>query len=273
METPKILRDCLKTILETGSQKSEAHIHAYLLAKEFKRLDWSLEIAIGAIDKWSEHCDPPLMGSGLSSIYKTVNKVYEKDDPPLSCAEDRFLKENGYCFLKSENDSSCEFNNAVQLIKEFLRNRKIQEVGWNDWERYFQHKYKSIWLYLVAFYSTLKRVEIERGIPQNGTIFIGFRAIRNSILLRYRDYRPSLETLCMCSKVLEDEGLITAQRVPHSKRGAYRKQANGYMRVVPLPPVPQYTHTMRDTQIMCSSRSIHSMCTSEEKERSIAKST
>lgn len=259
METPNILRDCLQSILENGSSEKIAYYHAYLLAKEFKRVQYPIEKAIGEIEKWAGKCEPALTGSKLREINRTLQKVYEKNDPPLNCAENGCLKKMEYCFLKYKTDKSCEFNNSVQLIKEFLRNKKIQETGWDKWEKYLQIRYKTLWHYLTAFYTTLKTVELERGIPQNGKIFVGFRDIRNRIMARYKDYRPSTETLCLCSKILEEEKLIKVERVEHSKRGTFKRQANGYTRIVPLPETlretPDYTHTMRDSQIMCTSLS------------------
>ncbi len=233
------MRDCLARVVENGSDRKVAYKDAFLLAKEFKRMEYTQERAIGQLHQWAEKCSPPLKRSELTSAIRTLTKVYEKNDPPLSCAMDRYLVKHGYCFLKGEADRSCEFKNSVETIRRFQRGRKIVEAGWDGWEKYLGQNHKDIGQYAICFYIALKRIETERDLPQGEVIYAGFRQIQFSILSRFRDIKPPLSSLCACSRLLESLHLIRVIRAkPTQARSNGHRQANGYTRVLPIPPAP-----------------------------------
>lgn len=241
--TPSMMKSCLKEIWDNWSSDPSRGDNRRIIAwfiMELKRMDYSDGDVWARIDDWMNERSPFLSQSKIESVRALVFKILE-NPYELGCPSDRPYKAHKsvlseICF---RHDRPCPYYEEFQRINKKLKSFKIDETLYSKyrWTDELMKANPSNGLYADIIYKILRNLELERGIPPGGTIYVGYRKMATIITLKRRGPTPHPMTLCRATRVLETSGLIkiVEHGLPRGGRAISKPRANGYRRVIPIP--------------------------------------
>lgn len=233
------MRDCLIINYVQGLGVSNLHPAAVRLANDLRRRGIAEDMATRMIVGLAQMKIVVLKPAHITTIERAVTYVYRKQEHLLTCTGR--LKAEGLCF---KTIRPCRFDQEDQEIRS--GRRSATTVAIPDVGKYLPGANHADVLYATLAYTELAKVEAERNlIPGDAAepILIGFRGLAARVVTEHQ--RPGFDRNVACTviRLLEDVGLI--KRVVQGRSGRMNRQANGYIRVLPPPPVPD--QAMRST--------------------------
>lgn len=237
LNTPNIMKDCLKIHFERGLQEGfDENTTGYYIVTELIRLGYSREQIVAEMDRWYKKMGKTLSPNRFKEKVISVIDWAFRNPRELGCSEKGSLKMFGYCLEKNDRECTCEYKDRMIKIRKILSNPKhFNETAFHEygWPEFLLKAKKGAGFYAAEVYKLIRRTETLRGLIPGDIVFLGFAEMRSFFLTQYRDLRPSLMAMVRAIRVLEEFGLIKC--VIKGKRGKAARQANGYRRVLPIP--------------------------------------
>jgi len=241
LNTPNIMKDCLKIHFERGLQGGfDENSTSYYIVTELIRLGYSQEQIVAEMDNWYKKMGKTLPPNRFKERVISVIDWAFRNLRELGCSEKGSLKMFGYCLKKNDPEYTCEYKERMIKIRKVLSNPKhFNESAFHEygWPEFLLKVKKGAGFYAAEVYKLIRRTETLRGLIPGDIIFLGFAEMRRSFMTQCRDLRPSQMTMFRAIKILEEFGLIKC--VVKGKRGIARRQANGYRRILPIPKPPE----------------------------------
>jgi len=240
LNTPNIMKDCLKAHFEKGLQDGlDENRTLYYIITELIRLGYSKEKIARKIDSWFKKMGKKLPPNKFKEKVLSVIDWALKRPRELGCSAKGSLKILGYCLKENVPNYTCRYEERMKTIRKILSNPKhFNESAFHDyrWPEFLFRVKKGAGFYATEVYKLIRRTETLRGLIPGDIVFLGFAAMQQFFLTEYRGLCPSQMTMFRAVKVLEEFGLI--KQVIKGKRGETSKQSNGYRRILPIPKPP-----------------------------------
>ena len=240
---PKRIKPCVEESILPGvtedshyrkwkfSKRWEA---AKILISEWKRLGYDKEKTKSMVLDWNRLNKPPLTPKQVEeNLLPLVDWVFKREFE-YGCKKK--LLELRVCFIKERR---CLY------YEEYSRNKAKslsiypdEDFDKNGWPGYLRKNYE-YGLLAEVIYREMRTFASDKGVPQDGIVFIGFEYLARRITIEYKDIFPTAMTVCRAMKVLEEVGLL--RKVSKGCFGGKGlRRANGYQRIMPIPnPQPE----------------------------------
>lgn len=246
------IKDCVRQLLARGVHekpppgkwhRSEQKKAAYLILLELQRIDVDRDEPRQMIVDWNEdRNDPPMpMSQARHHIVDLVDWVYdraEKSDRRFELGCTGLLRDGGLAMRGVHFDpiclgpENCDYHQS--RIGRSLDSFDEDAFYDNGWYTYLLNNFVN-GMYAYKLYLELRYIAMEKGLSQRDPIYVGFRALAKRLSKKIKD-DPSPMGVVRAMRVLEQVGLV--KTVEKGRPGPHGKRANGYMRILPIPGVP-----------------------------------
>lgn len=232
LDTPDIMRDCVRENYVERLSRADYFNGARRIADDLRRRSFpkakALELVLAFMTRRL-----PLTRDHLRNIEKAVTWVYDEAERGLSCRG--ALVREGLCFIA---DRTCRFN---QIENDLYAERVAQTPNGlpTAWTEYFERVHPTeVWFARMTYGELVRQESRLRCTPGNPNtpILVGFRAIADAVRARERTQAFTKGQALRSVHRLVEVGLVL--KVVQGKSGTASRKANGYVRVVPIPPPP-----------------------------------
>lgn len=234
LDTVDVIRDCIYERCWQKPSVATLHTDAVRLAMDFRRrgLDegWALRTLLAQFGREL----PTWNRERQRQIEKAVQWAYSKEAKLPTC--NGVLKSSGFCFKLQRR---CEFDERMKRRNQELTSAAPQALPFAA-EKLLSGAHPTDIYYAKHVYAALAAIERERGIAPGQTdqpILVGVREMADRVcgLARTPGFEKTAAHKTL--RLLCDVGLV--RQVVKGSAGRFRRKANGYIRVIPVPTSPE----------------------------------
>ncbi len=246
-DTPDVMRDCIRDRAWEKPARADFFKLALRLADDLKRRgcphEKARELILGC---WAARVGL-FKREEIKGVESAVRWVFEKQEHGITCAG--ALTRDGWCH---RFEKGCHYHDQEQAIH--AARRAGQPTGLpEEWLRHLGEAHPTDALYADFAYQEIAAFEAEKNLSpgdDRSPVFIGFRTLAARI--RAKHGRPGYDKNAALRSVrlLLDNGLILI--AVKGKSCTRLRQANGYVRVLPIPPLPTRTQSIRRSAAISS---------------------
>lgn len=243
-ETPARMRDCVK---ENYWEIAEGDLFtgAGRLANDMRRRGYSKGESIESIFRQIKKSLKRNLNTEENKIVRgAIDFMYRKGTRSLSCSQTGKLVIEGLCF---RNIRKCEYWDEEQRIRTYKRTKLTEPLSL-EWMSFLDAHIRQGGLYSRWVYTEFIRLEHERNLipgDENTPILFGFRKLAVRVTEHTRNNHFNKDNACAAVNFLIELGLV--KKTIQGKSGKIDKKANGYIRTIPLPPVPGTVKNERES--------------------------
>lgn len=247
--TPGIMRDCLRAVYWNNPQPADAFKAAGRLADDFKRRGFSQQQALEFIlERFSEKF--LLKPKTIEQISAKVSWVFTEQEHGLTCSG--ALAREGLCLRPA---CVCRYYEDEKMRRENQSQENPPCVP-PDVESFLEGHHPTEAIYAKWTYRELMHLERERNcIPGDfrEPVLIGFRNLALRVAARNKAPGYDRNTAVVSMHLLQECGLV--RKSVQGVSGRMRRQANGYVRVLPISP--KYNPESENTDPYINNMGLH----------------
>lgn len=230
LDTIAVIRDCLYERCWQKPSIATLHTDAVRLAMDFRRRGLKQDWALGTLLTHFGRELPTWNRERQRQIEKAVEWAYSKEAKLPTC--NGVLKSSGLCFKLQRR---CEFDERMKRRAQELTSAAPQALPFAS-EKLLSGAHPTDIYYAKYVYAALAAIERERGIAsgkEDQPILVGLRVLAERVcgLARTPGFEKTAAQKTL--RLLCDVGLV--RQVVKGSAGRFRRKANGYIRVMPVP--------------------------------------